>query len=580
MGAIIKRTRGNSTHYIYQESYRVKVNRGDRGKTRGTGKSRVRTKAVYLGTAENILERLEQSKDPVSVTTREFGLVAAAYQTAKAVGLQEILIKSLPGQRGGIPLWIYFFVAIVNRLENATSKNKMSRWLQKTILPELCEIDPTKMTGKNFWFAADDVVSEKELRSNRDAESLSDNLFAGLGEDAFTRIETDLFSNIDGLMGLSPETICYDTTNFYTYVDEPKRSELANTCHSKDSKHHLRHVGLLMAVERTHGLPLMSRVYQANRHDSKVFSAVLADLAVTLKQVCGAESDLVVILDKGNNSADTFNAMTEDDISWVGALVPSHHQDLIDLRLSDYHGVWNGLSYYRCEKTVMERDCAVVLTFNRATAAKREHTLRRGISKLKGEIEKKWAGYKRAPKEVTPGINTMLKNSRYGTCLKVSVGASGLCMEEDREHIEIRKKRFGKNVIFSNMLQAETGYLIDTYCRKQVIEDDFQLLKDPHIIRFRPIRHWTDSKIRAYAFCCVTSMTLMRVMQWTAGRTGFKMGPQLLKEELSDIKEVVVVYSHHQAQRKITDRSTVQQKLWEAFKLHEIETQVVTTLTR
>ncbi|KJU85330.1 hypothetical protein MBAV_002480 [Candidatus Magnetobacterium bavaricum] len=27
------------------------------------------------------------------------------------------------------------------------------------------------------------------------------------------------------------------------------------------------------------------------------------------------------------------------------------------------------------------------------------------------------------------------------------------------------------------------------------------LLKDSTIIRFRPIRHWTDSKICAYAFC-------------------------------------------------------------------------------
>lgn len=578
MGAIIKRTRGNSTHYIYQESYRVKVNRADRGKTRGTGKSKVRTKAIYLGTAEHILDLLQKSRDPISVATREFGLVAAAYQTAQAIGLQEILMEKLPGQRGSIPLWIYFFATIVNRLENATSKNKMSRWLKKTILPELLGIDPEKMTGKNFWLAADDVVSEKDLRAMRD-ESGSDDLFAGLREDAFTHIETDLFMTINALIGLAPETVCYDTTNFYTYVDEPKRSELANTCHSKDSKHHLRHVGLLMAVERAHGLPLMSRVYQANRHDSKVFSKILADLVITLKSVCGAESDLVIILDKGNNSQENFDAMKSDGISWVGALVPSHHQDLIDLELSDYHGVGNGLRYYRCKKKVMDRQCVLVLTYNRATAAKQEHTLRRGIAKLKGEIERKWAGYKRVPKEIPPGIVSLLKKSRYGTCLKVSVGPSGLSVDEDSDQIETRKKRLGKNLIFSNMLQADTGYLIDTYCQKQIIEDDFQLLKDPHIIRFRPIRHWTDSKIRAYAFCCVTSLALMRVMQWIAAKTGFKMGPGLLKEELSDIKEVVMVYNQNQAKRKTTDRSTVQQKLWEAFNLHEIETQVSTTLT-
>ena len=56
------------------------------------------------------------------------------------------------------------------------------------------------------------------------------------------------------------------------------------------------------------------------------------------------------------------------------------------------------------------------------------------------------------------------------------------------------------------------------------------------------------------------------------------MGPALLKEELSDIHEVIMIYSRSNATRKITDRSAVQDRLWETFKLHEIERQVVTTL--
>jgi transposase len=298
---------------------------------------------------------------------------------------------------------------------------------------------------------------------------------------------------------------------------------------------------------------------------------------MTIKRLCGDGSELVVVLDKGNNSQENFDAMS-GEISWVGALVPSHHPDLIDLEVSDYHGIWNGLPYYRCRKKLMDTDCAIVLTFNRATASKQEHTLKRGIGELKREIENKWDAYKRTPTKITPGIITIFKESRYGACLKVSVHQGELLIEEDQEQIESRKKRFGKNLIFSNMLHAETGHLIDTYGQKQIIEDDFHILKDPHIIRFRPIRHWTDTKIRAYAFCCVLSMALMRVMQWKAQTTGFKMGPELLKEELSDIREVVMIYGHNNASRKITDRSAVQERLWEAFKLQEIERRVVTTL--
>ena len=170
----------------------------------------------------------------------------------------------------------------------------MSEWLDDTILPELLRIDPRNLSGKNFWYVADDVVSEDELRRKRDLLSLQEDPLVGMSGDTFNKIEMDLFTNIDTMMNLSPNAICYDTTNLYTYMEEPTRSQLAQTCNSKHCKHHLKHVGLLMAVERTHGIPLVSNVYQANRHDSKVFSCILADLVVSLKQMCGEQSDLVI----------------------------------------------------------------------------------------------------------------------------------------------------------------------------------------------------------------------------------------------------------------------------------------------
>jgi transposase len=570
MGYIVKKEKRNGIYYAYQESFRVKLNACDTGKTRGSGRSKVCTRSIHLGSAESILNRLQESPEPVSVTARGFGLAAAAYQTAREIGLQEVLMTHLPGKRAGVPLWIYFLVSIINRLDLATSKNKMGEWLEQTILPELLGFDSRVMSSKNFWYAADGVLSEKEQITRRDSRRILDDPFVGLREDVFSKIEADLFIGIDHMMGLSPRAICYDTTNFYTYIEEPNRSELANTCHSKASKHHLRHVGLLMAVEKSHGVPLLSQVYRANRHDSKIFSAIPADLVVALKKLSGSESDLVIVLDKGNNSLDNFKGLS-GVISWVGALVPSHYTDLIDMKLSDYHGFWKDLRYYRCQREIMGIDCSLILTYNGATRRKKEHTLKRGIDKLKALISEKWAGYKRRPHAVTKGIHTLQKESIYGNCLEISLKDGELHIDEISTEIEARKKPFGKNLIFSDMLDAETGYLIDTYNQKNIIEDDFQLLKDPTIIRFQPIRHWTDTKIRAYAFCCVVSMTLMRCMQWKAAQAGYKMTPKLLKEELSDIREVVMVYSPAHARKKITDLSRVQKELWNVFKLNEIE---------
>ena len=573
MGTIITRKQGNNTYYLYQETYREKINKKDFGKIRGSGKSKVRTRSTYLGYAETILRCIKGNRSPVKVNTRDFGMVAAAYQAACLIELPQILTKHIKGKRFATDLWRYFFVTIINRLDSATSKEKMSGWLKKTILPELLNIKTQNFTGKKFWYATDDVISEKELKQRRKNIINDNDPFEHIDDTIFTAIETELFVSIEQLMGLSPNVICYDTTNFFTYIEEPKRSKIANTCHSKDSKNHLNHVGLLMAVEKSFGIPLISRVYRANCHDSKLFSHILADLIVSLKTLCGAETDLILVLDKGNNSKKNFSYM-EGKINWIGALVPSHYKDLIDMELDQYHGVWKDKRYYRCKKTVMGIKCVVILTFTAVRKRKQKHSLKRGIEKLKNDINKKWESYKKTPRSITPGIDTMLKKSRYAECIKISVVKGKPYFEEDKKEIEKREQRFGKSLVFSNMLEAETGYLIDTYNEKNIIENDFHLLKDVTLIRFRPIRHWTDSKIRAFAFCCVVSMILIRVMQWMAEQGGYKMSTTVLKDELKDIQEVIMVYSPKDAERKITERSAVQEKLWKIFELEKIEKQL------
>ena len=100
---------------------------------------------------------------------------------------------------------------------------------------------------------------------------------------------------------------------------------------------------------------------------------------VVVRNKGGDTRDLVMVLDKGNDSKQNFKAVA-GNISWVGALVPSHHKELMDLDLSSYHGTWKDLQYYRCTKTIMDLPCSVVLTFNSATKRKQEHTPLRNLS--------------------------------------------------------------------------------------------------------------------------------------------------------------------------------------------------------
>ncbi len=113
MGTITKRKAGNNTYYVYQETYRTKVDPKNSGKIKGSGKSKVCTKAVYLGSADKIFQSLQEKREPVSVATRHFGLVGAAYQTAHEIDLPRILSEHIKGKRCQIPRWVYFFVSII-----------------------------------------------------------------------------------------------------------------------------------------------------------------------------------------------------------------------------------------------------------------------------------------------------------------------------------------------------------------------------------------------------------------------------------------------------------------------------------
>ena len=70
------------------------------------------------------------------------------------------------------------------------------------------------------------------------------------------------------------------------------------------------------------------------------------------------------------------------------------------------------------------------------------------------------------------------------------------------------------------------------------------------------------------------SLALIRIMLKKCEEAGLKMSSPVLKQELDDLKEVVMIYGPRKAERKITRRSTVQTRLWELFNLDTAERQL------
>ena len=67
------------------------------------------------------------------------------------------------------------------------------------------------------------------------------------------------------------------------------------------------------------------------------------------------------------------------------------------------------------------------------------------------------------------------------------------------------------------------------------------------------------------------ALLLIQVMLQKVARAGLKMSATVLKEELTDLKEIVMVHEDQSAEMKISRRSSVQQKLWDLFDLNAVE---------
>lgn len=572
---IFKKTINGIPYYYFQESWREKIEPDAHGKTRGSGKSRVRTRSVYLGTARGVYETVRGSQQPGEASHRAFGFEAALLQTAADIGLVDILRENIPGKRFGTERWKYFLITIINRPAGASSKEQMGAWAAKTVLPDLLGFRPDTLNSKSFWYATDDVISEKQLRERReDDEKISEQLLAGLDDAVFRKMENSLAQLIAGRFGIEPEAVLYDTTNFFTYIEAATPSRLAATGHNKDCRHHLRQVGLALCVDKQWGIPFFHRLYRGNSQDSNTFSELVDEMIIQIKDVFPKVADLVLVLDKGNNSKDTFKRI-EGRIHWVGSLVPSHFQDLLGIGLEQYEGLWGDTRFHTLTRNVMGVDCKLVLTYNPTLARRQEHTLRAGVEKLKRAVRDHIASLKRPPKGVPKSVETMLKESRYGKYISVAAVKDRVpVFKEPPQPWEEKRLRIGKNLLFTDKRDAAEEWVIEQYRKKDTVEKDFELLKNPDLIRFRPIRHWTDTKIRAFGFCCVMSLVLMRVMLKKCEDAGLKMSAPVLKQELDDLKEVIMIYGPRKAERKITRRSTVQSSLWDLFGLDTAERQL------
>jgi transposase len=558
VSSIIKKRRGGRTYLYAATSARV------------GGQPRI-VDQVYLGAEDEVIARLTAapSEDPSLPETehRRFGDVAAVWgmlARLDAAAVIDSVVGAAPVS-GGVSVGTYLGLAALNRVCEPKSKRAFADWWAQTALGRITRIPVGALDHRRFWDAMDAVTVEQ-----------------------LEEIEAALTRRMIEVFGLDTHALILDMTNFATFIDSGnQRAPIAQRGKAKQKRYDLRIVGLGLVATRDGGIPLLSRAYPGNQVDVTQFQPMIEELARRYTTALGGPgAGATVTFDAGQNSQPNFARLAELGLHFVGSVPPSDHPGLLARPATDRQVV----PAYAAEQLSAFEDTAMVLgqqrrvilthsvglhtaqqggfaqTLRKATAALTELAARlargrtrRPPAKVQAEIDTICA-----PRWVARVIATELTGDTPAT-LRLTWRIDHTAQAGLEEEI------FGKRILVTDHDDWPLAQVIDAYRSQEYLEAGFRQAKDPHVVSFAPIRHFTDHKIRVHLFTCVLALAIAHLMRREATRAGLPMSVPALLAELDGIGETVLLYQGERgrprARHTITRMTPTQQRLYQLFDL-------------
>ncbi len=407
-----------------------------------------------------------------------------------------------------------------------------------------------------------------------------------LEEPALAAIESELGRRIVAEFDLDLSGLVLDMTNFATFIDTTNaRAPIAQRGKAKQKRLDLRLVGLALVVTRDGAIPLLSHAYPGDRPDVTQFGAVIDQLLARYRELAQGVESLTVVYDAGQNSAGNHELVENAQIGFVGSLPPSDHPDLLRIPARAYRDVdpetYPGLRCVDTHVTALGVTRRAVLTHSPTLHAAQSRGLdqtlakaRRRLSELQARLARGKTRRDRAAVETEIAAITKPRWVREvitTTLVGDEPAELRLTWRTDtRARTRLENRIFGKRILFTNRDQWTTAQVVAAYRSQSEVESSFRQMKDPHVVSFGPMHHWTDSKIRVHVFYCVLALTIAHLMRREAELTGHHLSVRELLATLAGIEETVLLYhpggkGRPRARRMLTEQNPLQQHLAELF---------------
>ena len=361
---------------------------------------------------------------------------------------------------------------------------------------------------------------------------------------------------------------------------------IAQRGHAKQKRTDLRLVGLGLVVTTDGGIPIVSHAYAGNRPDVTQFADVVTELQARYSATAREGDELTLVYDAGQDSAANQVLIEGTSLHFVGSLRPSDHLELLGFPASAYSVVdeeaFPGLTAFEARTSALGAERRVVVTHSaelhdkqlRGFAQTLTKVLRR-LSVLASVLER--GRTRRARSAVEAEIVQTCSPRWVARCVRTRLygsSPSGLRLEysiDEGAHRALEEEVFGKRILFTDHEDWSLAEIVASYRSQWQVEADFRQMKDPSVVSFSPMFHWTEQKIRVHAFYCVLALAVARLMVREASRQGLSMSVRQLLSHLAGIEETVLLYSGERgrprARHMLTDMDPTQRRLYDLFGL-------------
>jgi transposase len=483
---------------------------------------------AYLGKAEDLLNRLNQSVASLKLKSYSHGGVAALLKTAIELDIVSIInkyIRSDKPYRGEKPIrnnltaGITFLLGAIGRVCMPTSKQGWWSWARGTSAEYLLKCSLNKIDSQHFWDLMDALPSEH-----------------------IASLEEELIKKVQQHYDISSQTLLYDTTNFFTFIHTTNHSNtIARRGKNKQKRNDLRQVGMALVVTQNDSIPLLHYTYQGNRHDSVIFNTLIEQVYTRLNNLGLPPSQHTVVFDRGNNSKENLQQLRHYGMYYIGALTPAHCKQLIIEAEGTYHPVTvnkNHLRVARRQAVIWGQTETVLIFVSDRLKAGQIRGIYQALEKKERqlqELQQKLASNKaRKRKRATleKQITTICKGQYINSVINWSLhlktatddnvtngeelpeeGYYLLNYHINYEQLKQIEDQLGFRILMTNRHEWDTDKIIQAFYDQSVVENAFRDMKNPCHLALRPQYHWTDQKIRVHFFICVLGYLLSTLVR-------------------------------------------------------------------